>query len=186
MELAAQIVGALGIASTIIIYQQKKRSRLLIFKLISDILWGVHYVLLGAYTATAMCIVAILREIVSMNREKHRWARHNFWPVILIIMAVVSSAITWHGAISILPAVASVVSMISFWIGSPRLTRRLVFINSGAMITYDVLVLSYTGIVNELFALTSAIIGIIRLDIRKSGGGRSENVKPPVANGKAV
>ena len=57
-------LGILGILTNIIIYQQKTRKRLLIWKLISDVIWIMHYWLLGAYSAIAISVVAILRSIV--------------------------------------------------------------------------------------------------------------------------
>ena len=163
----AQIMGLLGITSTIIIYQQKDRSKLLIFKMASDIAWSAHYLFLSAPTGLAICIIAIFREFVFMNRKKHKWANINAWPAIFVSLALGSMALTWgkEGAISIMPAVASAISVISFWIGNPKLARKFVFLIAGTMIAYDVVVKSYTGIINETFGLTSAIIGIIRLDI---------------------
>ena len=45
-------LGILGILTNIIIYQQKTRKRLLIWKLISDMIWIMHYWLLGAYSVS--------------------------------------------------------------------------------------------------------------------------------------
>ncbi|MBO4428745.1 MAG: YgjV family protein [Clostridia bacterium] len=163
----AQIMGMLGITSTIIIYQQKDRSKLLVFKISSDIAWSAHYLFLSRPSGLLICVIAIFREFVFMNRKKHKWAAHNVWPVVFVSLALGSMALTWNkeGAISIMPAVASAISVISFWIGNPKLARKLVFIIAGMMIAYDVVAGSYTGIINEAFGLTSAIIGIVRLDV---------------------
>ena len=41
-------LGVLGIIATIFVYQQKDRRKLLIWKLISDSIWLLHYFTLGA------------------------------------------------------------------------------------------------------------------------------------------
>lgn len=173
MDIPAQIVGVLGILSAAMIFQQKTRKALMITKLISDVIWVVHYLLLGAYSGMAICVVAVFRELIFMNRGKYKWADHKIWPVIFASAALATAALTWNGAISILPAVASATSVIAFWVGNPRLSRILAFPIASEMIVYDYFTGSYAGLINEAIGITSAIIGIIRLDIRrknKNGG----------------
>lgn len=157
----AQIVGALGIAASLFIYQQKDRSHLLVWKLISDVLWACHYLLLGAYTAMAISTIAAFREIVFFNRQK-RWASSKLWFFFFMACAVGSAVLTWKTPASLLPAVASLLSVTGFYIGTPRLSRILVFPISGAMLTYDLTCDSYMGIVNEVLTILSAILGILR------------------------
>ena len=167
MEIAAQVVGAIGILTSALIYQQKTRRRLIAFKLISDVIWGAHYAMLGAFSGMAICIIAVFRELIFINREDKKWAQHIIWPIIFVSAALSTAALTWNGPISILPAVASATSVIGFWIGKPRLSRILVFPITALMITYDVLSGSYAGLLNEAISVTSTVIGIIRLDIKK-------------------
>ena len=51
------LIGVFGIAANILIYQQKSGKKLLIFKMLSDILWASHYFLLNANTAAAAAVV---------------------------------------------------------------------------------------------------------------------------------
>lgn len=173
MEIAAQIVGFIGIITGAIIYQQKTRKGLMIMKLISDVIWALHYILLGAYSGMAICVLAVFRELIFMNRGKYKWASLIIWPIIFASAALGTAALTWNGPISILPAVASATSVIAFWIGKPRLSRTLAFPIASEMVIYDIFNGSYAGIINEAIGITSAIIGIIRLDIKrknKNGG----------------
>ena len=81
---------------------------------------------------------------------------------------------TWDNWFSLLTCIASCIAVASFFIGIPSLSRILVFPISGCMLVYDVAVLSVAGIVNECIAMTSSLIGIIRLD-RKRGKDIVEN-----------
>ena len=167
MEIIAQVVGALGILTNALIYQQKTRRRLIAFKLIADVIWGTHYAMLGAYSGMAICIIAVFRELIFINREEKKWAQHIIWPIIFVSAALSTAALTWNGPLSILPAVASATSVIGFWIGKPRFSRILVFPITALMVTYDALSGSYAGLLNEAISVTSTVIGIIRLDIKK-------------------
>lgn len=178
MVIVGQIIGGVGIVANIIILQQKTRRGLLTAKFISDILWTAHYLLIGAYSGAGICIVALFRELVFMNRRTKKWANHKIWPALFICAALVSAALTWQGAKTILPTTASVVSIIGYWIGIPRISRILLFPAAAGMTTYDIMVGSVFGVVNEALGVISAIVGIIRLDMKKSAkGGKNTEAK---------
>ena len=164
--LASNIFGALGIASTILIYQQKTRKGLILSKLLSDVLWFLHYFFLCAYSGAAIAVIGMVRELVFVNREK-KWAKHPFWLVFFIGVSLGCAYFTWKGIFSIFPCIASAVSVISFWIGNPKLSRFMSYPISACMLTYDIAFGSVMGIINEIFTVVSSIIGFFRHDRRK-------------------
>ena len=159
------IFGLAGVASTIFIYQQKTRIGLLIAKLISDVVWFLYYFFQAAYSGAAVAAIGIIRELIFINKEK-KWAKHIFWLYFFIALAIISAIITWKSWFSVLPMIASIVSIISFWIGKPKTSRILSFPISACMLSYDLLLspIAIWGVANELLATTSSIIGLIRLD----------------------
>lgn len=165
VALFAKIFGFAGIASTVVIYQQKTRKGLLLSKLISDVLWFLHYFCLGAYSGAGIAVIGLVRELIFMNREK-KWAKHWAWLVFFLVLSVVSALVTWKGWASLLPMVASMLAVIGFWIGKPRISRLMSFPIAGSMLIYDVGLnpMSVAGIINELLAIGSSVVGIIRYD----------------------
>ena len=174
MELLAKIFGFAGILSTVVIYQQKTRKGLLFSKLVSDVLWFVHYFCLGAYSGAAIAVIGLIRELIFMNREK-KWAKHPAWLVFFLALSLGSAVLTWKNGFSLLPMAASMLAVVSFWIGKPKLSRLLSFPIAGSMLVYDVTLnpISVAGIGNELLAITSSVVGIIRYDIQKKAGKNS-------------
>ena len=165
MKIIAQLVGFLGIAISFIIYQQKKRKKLLIWKLVSDCVWMLHYALLGAYSAVAVTIIGAMRETVFLNEGK-KWANKKFWIVVFCLINVIFAFFTWKGPYSLLPTIASLIAVVSFAMQKPKITRFFSFPVSACMITYDFFTGSIAGIANEIFTITSSIIGVIRHDIK--------------------
>lgn len=162
----ANIFGALGIAATILIYQQKTRTGLILSKLLSDVIWFLHYFMLSAYSGAAIAVIGIIREIIFVNKEK-KFAKHPFWLFFFLILSFGCAYFTWKNLFSILPCVASAVSVISFWIGKPVLSRLLSYPISASMLTYDIAIGSSMGIINEIFTIISSVIGYLRLDKKK-------------------
>lgn len=170
-QIIGQIIGFLGIADSIVIYQQKTTGGLLIAKLIGDILWGASYFFLGNVGGGAICVIAVFRELVFMNRRKHKWADNKIWLFVFMALALSSIIYSWKsdGAWCIATAAASAVSVYGFWTGSPKLSRFLRFPISAMMLTYDIVFGAIAAILNEAFSIVSAIIGVIRYDIKKKG-----------------
>lgn len=154
MNIAAQIIGFIGIAANALIYQKNNRLSILRMKLISDLLWAVHYLLIGAYSAAAIACIGITREIVFIKRKRLSSL------IIFLILSFGSAILTWNGYSSLLPSIASAASVISFYIGKSEITRIISFPISGCMGTYSVLNGSVAGVVNELLTVTSSVIAL--------------------------
>ncbi len=155
------IAGLLGVGANVVIYQQHKKEKLLIWKLVSDVLWALHYFFLAAYSGTAVAVIGIFREISFYGQIK-KPTKSKGLLIFFICISLISAVITWKNGFSILPAAASVISIISFWNGKPSVTRYLAFAISACMLTYDVYCHSYIGIGNEIFTICSAFIGVVR------------------------
>ena len=160
------IFGVLGMATTVLIYQQKTRKGLILSKLLSDVIWFLYYICLSAYSGAAIAVIGMIRELVFINREK-KWAKHPIWLVFFLMLSFVSAIITWKNIYSVLPCIASAISVISFWIGNPRLSRKLSYPISACMLTYNITSVAVIGVINEIFTVISSIIGTIRLDRKK-------------------
>lgn len=162
----SNIFGILGIGSTVLIYQKKTRRGLILSKLLSDVIWFLYYFSLSAYSGAGIAVIGILRELVFVNKEK-KWAKHPVWLVFFLALSFGCAVLTWKNAFSLLPCAASAVSVISFWIGNPRLSRILSYPISACMLTYDIACGAVLGIVNELFTVLSSIVGAVRHDRKK-------------------
>ena len=68
---------------------------------------------------------------------------------------------TYKSLYNILPAIASILSVISFWRSNPNTSRIFAYPISIPMLTYDIFCLSYMGIINEILTLLSTTIGIL-------------------------
>ena len=177
MTLLVYLLGFGGILSNFAIYQQKTRKKLLCAKLIADCLWSLHYAFLGAWSGAAVCSIGILRESIFLN-ERHKWAQGKRWLLLFGALSIISAIITWKNPFSVLPTVASVLSVYSFWKGEPRLTKILSLPISACFMTYNVVFGTYIGIINEIFVLVSTIIALIKIYIASKKEKTSVNNLP--------
>lgn len=156
------VFGVGGVFANFMIYQQTSREKLLLNKLIADCLWTLHYILLGAVSGAFVCAIGILREFVFLNKRK-KWAQGKRWLMLFLLLSILSAVLTWKNGFSVLPTIASILSVFSFWKGNPTWTKILSFPILVCFMTYNIFSLSYAGIINEILVLISTAIGIIRI-----------------------
>ncbi len=161
-------ISIVGIILNMLIYQQKDRAHLLRCKLLADSMALLSYLFLLAYTGAVVAALGMIRSIVFINRTHHKWASNPAWMYIFLALVIVSGIFTWKSIFSLLPMAASIISVISFWIGKPRISRILSFPISGLMMSYDFTVQAYIFIIGETMTIISSVLGIIRNDIKKS------------------
>jgi len=157
MYILSWVFGMAGIIINAVIYHQKKRETLLFVKLISDIVWFIHYSLISAWNAALTCGISTMRETVFINK-KYKWANSKAWLILFIVCGIIIAIFTWHGIISILPTLASITSVFVYWIGNPKLTRLCQIPISIGFLLYNIANNSYMGIVNECLTLLSILL----------------------------
>lgn len=164
MELITQGLGALGIIAGIISFQCKKHKWILFFRTLNEFLFGVQYLLLGAYTGMMMNFIGCVRNIIfSNNVAKNR--KNTVAVLIFSGIFVLFGILTWAGPKSILIMVAKVLTSLAYGNKNTTVVRTVVLITSSCWLIYNSFVGSYAGILCEIFTLGSLILGIIRLDL---------------------
>ena len=164
--LVGEIVGYIAIVASMLIYQQKTRKNLLISKAVTDVLWIIHYFLMGGYTGAAVTCVALVREVVFFRSD---WRNKNSKLILVVFLCIsaVCTALTWDGVFSIFAMLCSMLSIVSFWIGEPKVSRIMAFPISGCMLIYGVANGSVAVLINEVLVMISSVIGILQHDRKK-------------------
>lgn len=165
--LLGNIIGYIAIAENLFIFLSVRRERVLIFKLISDVLWALNMAFLSVdnranLTGAILNVIGIFREIVFYNRLDKNWAKHKFWLFFFIGVTLISPIVSWNGAISLLPAFGSIFAVILFYSKNTDHMRYLSFLAQGLWLVYASVILSVPAIISNAIMILSSIIGIIR------------------------
>ena len=148
-----QIIGFLAWILLALSFYRKTTNKILIFQVIANILFCLHYFLLDGYSGLFICLVEILRDFLYYITTKDN---HIF--VISTIVYIMCILISYTNLLDLFPYVASTID--GFF-----LTKKRKIVVFGAIITYtlwfiyDMYVKSYSG------AITDAIIIISNLSI---------------------
>ena len=148
MKLIAEIIGGSAVLFSFVMFQQNKRKNLILCKLIIDILWIIHFIILGGYTIVCTTSISFFRELVFINNDKPFWGSKN-WLYLFILLYIGALFFTWQGFYSIFPVISSIAATISFWIDSVKKTKIISFFVSISQIVYCISRRSYSAITNE-------------------------------------
>lgn len=155
----AQVIGVLAVAVSCVIFLGRKRQHILIAKFTADVLWFVHYFLIGAYSGAALNVLAIGRESVFYNKGK-KWASNILWLWLFLALTIGSCLLTWEGPISLLPMLGSCSAVVSFWCTKPIHIRLMAIPAQVLWLIYGTVHFSLPSFICNTFALVTIAIGL--------------------------
>ena len=156
LQIAAQIVGACGMLSLFIMYQQSNRIKYLCYKLLSDVIWTVHYLMLFAVGGAIPNMVGIVRELIFMREFKSKYTKV-IWAATFITINACLGIILANSWIQFVPICASALVTVSLTFKKTNNIRLLTIPISITFLIYDVIVGSWVGVLNESISLVSMI-----------------------------
>ncbi len=148
-----QIIGFLAWILLILSYYRKDTDKILVFQIISTILFCLHYYLLEAYSGLLICILEVIRDSTYYKTDKD-----NYIFIGSVVVYIICSIITFTKIIDLFPYLASLID-------GYFLTQKRKIVVFGAIITYtlwliyDLYARSYSG------AVTDGIIILSNLSI---------------------
>lgn len=156
----ANLAGFVALASSVTWPLLRRRKAILIVQVAGSLLFGLHYLLLGASTGAAMCVVGALQGVALVTLIDRR-RRIGVVGATMAIGALVT-AFTWNGLPSLLSQGGQTMSAIGrLQLDTQRL--RLWFLVSVVFwCSHNLLVGSVFGLASDTLSLTSLLLGLWR------------------------
>lgn len=176
MELIAQLIGLLAMVFNILSYQQKTRGRAIACQLGGALLFSVNFLMLGAIVGGLLNIIAAIRAVVFLNKEKLHADRLS-WLAGFVAVYFVCYGLTFtlfgkeptpvNFLVEFLPVIGMTATTISFRLTDAGAIRKYGLISSPSWLVYNIANFSIGAIICEVLSLCSIVIGMIRLDRNK-------------------
>ncbi len=161
MKIAAQIVGIMGIALSLLSFQFSKRKSIMLAQMLANLLFALQLFMVGAITGGCLDLISFVRTLIFSNNTKP-WAKSRWWLFAFILLMIAAGIFTWKDGWSILPMIGSVLSTLALWMKKEQ-TIRLISLGVGpCWLVYNLVVGAYTGALNEILAMISIVVGLIR------------------------
>ena len=165
-SLIVQLIGWIGTFVTTIAFQAKNTLHMVLLQALAGIIFGIHYVLLGAHTAGLIQFIFAF-NVFLLSSQTENWRTWRGWKWVVSGTVVVISLVTWNGFPSLIPCACSISGTLSNWSRNGKIIRmwRLFFI-SPMWILYDIIVHSWPGVVLELISMASVAVSIWRYGLK--------------------
>ena len=183
IEIIAQIIGIFAMIANCLSYQQKKDTTLFVFQLVGSSLFAVNYFLLGALSGAILNIVAVIRALIFIKKDKFN-ARHPAWLVAFIALYITSYILIFtvfgkeptvpNLIIELLPVLAMIIANVSFRYADAKMVRRFGIFASPLWLTYNIVNVAIGAIICETLNIFSIIVGMFRLDFKKRRDTKSD------------
>ena len=176
IEIIAQAVGIVAMAFNIFSFQKKTQKGVIAFQLVGGALFAINFLLLGAYVGGILNVIAALRAVIFLNKEKLK-ADRPVWFIgftaIYISVYILSFTVfgtkpsPYNFVIELLPVIGMVATTVGFSLKKAADVRKCGLVSSPSWLVYNISNFSLGAIICEVLSLISIVTGIIRLDINK-------------------
>lgn len=131
-------------------------------QVIANGIYGIEYLLLGAFSAASMNFLSFLRLLVyyfytSLNIKMPKWILFVFIALVLLF-----GIITYDGLISLLPIIITVLYTYAFWQNNLNVARIIYIVAAIIWIYYNYEVGAYVGIIGNALEITTELISLIK------------------------
>ena len=161
IELIGQIISIVAVIVSFITYQMKSKRGIVVMLSIATGISCIAYALLGGTVALVLNLVSIVRNICYYHSDK-KILSSKAVPVVLALIMGVLSIFTWEGAYSAFFVVGLMLNTLAMGYCNPQNLRKSILLTSSLILVYNLFIPSIGGAINEVVAITSSVIGLIR------------------------
>lgn len=163
----SQIISAIATLLLLLSFQQKTHKRIVLMQAVSGLLFGIQYMMLGAYEGMICNYIGAVRSVVYSFRNKSKIVDSIFCPIVFAIIFVISGIVTYQNIFSLLPIVAMFIASFVLWSPKTQQLRALTMPTSAMWLIYNAVSHSYVAVLTEVLNLISITIGLIRFRNKK-------------------
>ena len=171
-ELIGQIIGIIAPVLTVISYQLNTKRSVMLVLTGATVAICINYFLLGATSGFVLNVVGLARNICCIFVKEKSKGSYIVGGVFALVMCILG-VFSWQGIHSLLIIVGLAINTVFMALGNPQRLRQSILLTSTLILLYNVIEFTLGGIVNELLAISSSVVGIIRF---REGAEKSKKI----------
>ena len=156
-DFIGQIVGVFPLVLAYFVFLFNSRRKIILFKTASDLLWALHFFLMGAMSGALVNLLNTVRDIVFFQKEK-KWCQHTFIPVFFCTLTLFCAILSGDGLKSIFPCVGSCLAVVGFWCSSPENIRKFNLPAALLWLVYGIITGSFSTILCNSLSVISIVL----------------------------
>lgn len=165
-----QAFAFIGLIFVVTSFQQKTTLKLISLRNLATLFVFIGLCFLGNISAIIMCGAGVIRNLVSLYfaiKPTTKKSLKYIASIAIVILLIILNIIYWNNWYNLYSIILGAFNVYTFMQEKPSKIRICSVIAEIMAITYYTLLFTPVNIVIECIGLISAIVGIIRLDIKK-------------------
>lgn len=175
MDILTQTIGIIAMVFNVASYQGKTARQILIIRLLSTILFIIHFWLLNEMTGALLNLVASMTCIVFAFKPK-KFAESVLWIPFFILCTVACYVLTFtvfgkepstfNIIVNLFPVAGMIICIFGFRMAKAARVRILSLFSSPCWLTYNCISGSIGGTITEIIAICSNLFAIFTQDLK--------------------
>lgn len=176
MLIISQIIGLAAVGLYLLSYQLKKRSHIVWTTCISNALYVLQYLLLGAFSGAVMDFTSTVSSFFAAKKNDPPFKKHAGWlalsNMIAIIVVGLVSAFIQREWIELLPIAGALFQTGGLWCNNEQTIRKFGLCSAPFWLVYNFISQAYGASLGSVIAIVSIVVAMIRY--RKSSASSRE------------
>ena len=174
MIIFAQIIAIFAIIAYSFAPHQKTKKKVLTFKIVSNSLYTLQYLLLGAISAAGTNLINVLQSIIFYNYAKENKKVPVLWGIIFSIIIILLGIFSYKDITSIIPIVLALITTYGIWQDNLKIYRITCAFSIFCWIFYNFYISAYVSAIGNIFQFASAVLAIYKLNKKNTDEKKSE------------
>ena len=159
----AQGIGAVAII--LLIYSCAKkmgRKPLLVFNILINLLWAVHYIMLDAKSGCACSVIAAAMIFASYFKGNNKFMASLAVPLIFSVIFTVFGLLTYQNWISVIPIAGNILVTFAFWNDKEYTIKSIFVVVAFMWVVYGGLIGSVISVIGQSMSFVTNIYYVIK------------------------
>ena len=166
MIIVAQIVGIAAVALYMLSFQLKKRRDIVIATCLSNCLYVLQYLLLGAFSGAALDALSTVSSFCASKKNGPRFKKYAKWVAFILIAAIIAVgtalAVYQRDWIELLPIAGAAFQTGGLWFDREQTIRKFALAGAPFWLVYNFISMAYGAAVGSLLTIISVSIALLR------------------------
>ena len=166
MVIASQIIGFAAVGLYLLSYQLKRRKQIVWVTCISNALYVLQYLLLGAFSGAVMDVMSTVSSFFAAKKNDAQFRHYSrvlAWANMLVIAAVgLVSAFVQGEWIELLPIAGALFQTGGLWCDNEQTIRKFGLCSAPFWLVYNYISHAYGPALGSMIAIISIIISMVR------------------------
>ena len=171
MLIISQIIGIAAVVLYLLSYQLKKRKQIVWVTCISNGLYVLQYILLGAYSGAFMDFMSTVSSFFAAKKNDVPFVRYKKWLTVVNMLAIavvgLISAFAQGEWLELLPIAGALFQTGGLWCDNEQTIRKFGLLSAPFWLVYNFLSQAYGASLGSVCAIVSVSVAMVRYRKKK-------------------